>query len=658
MKQAPAITVLLPIYNSARFLAETIQSVLDQTFIDFELLIIDDLSTDGCQEIIRSFTDPRIRMVFHERNTGLNATLNEGLELARGSYIARMDGDDIMHPQRLQIQKDFLDEHPDVVVVASTVELINTDGEVTGVWDTDQACITPEEIRRMMPKTNCIAHPSVMIRRSALGDERYSLDQKGTEDWDLWLRLLSKGNKIAKIPEPLLRYRMHPGSMTGIAKRQEPLEKRLMRARRGFALSEWRRGRINSFHTQLANAHARNFARHLLNTTRTGARSLKRAITYSPLELLREERLLERTLREWKGRHVFFFPHMRIGGAELVHARIAGTIADHDPLIIIHGFSNDRSLAPRFEAAGTVIMLPHLLNHPLSGAKALEKIARRLNELGDVTVFGSLSTIFFDILPQLNERIQTIYLQHAFLFQPRANLQQKGWLKHFPRVDHYVFVSRHALEEFKKFLFADHIPKSEFHKLKLIPNMVEHFQPPADHERIGLLFVGRDSSEKRLHLFLEIVRRLRQVLPGSIRATVVGPAPRPGVPDVDFPGPIADHTRLMNIYADHDVLVLTSSREGSPLVVMEAMAMGLAVIATPVGDIPWRLKEDVSVTTTTIEADAVVQEMTTALIDLVNDRDRLVKMRKAAYQQALQEFTGERSVRSYRELLLGASASI
>nr|MDQ3100817.1 glycosyltransferase [Bacteroidota bacterium] len=434
------ITVLLPVYNSVVFLAATIQSILDQSYSEFELLIIDDLSTDGCKDVIRSFHDARIRTVFHQNNVGLNATLNEGIELAKGEYIARMDGDDLMHPERLKIQKRFLDEHPDVAVIASTVDLINTEGEITGVWDIDRACITQQQIRSMMPNTNCIAHPSVMIRRSALGANRYALEQISAEDWDLWMKLLSQGKKIAKIEQPLLKYRVHAASMMGRSKQKVPLEQRLMLARKRFILGEWRRGIFSLFHAAVMHAQARTFVRHLMNTGISRSRALKRMITYSPAELIRESRVFEETLASWNGRHIFLFPYIHMGGAEQIHAQIANVVGDQDPLIIIHGFSTDRSMYDRFATAGIVIELPHLLNHPTKAQPALQTLASKINTRKNAVLFGALSGIFFDLLPLLELHIRMIYLQHAFLYQPTGNVKHREWLKHFPRIDQYVFI--------------------------------------------------------------------------------------------------------------------------------------------------------------------------------------------------------------------------
>ena len=210
----PAITVLLPVHNGAVFLKKAIDSVLSQTFSNFELLIINDGSTDNSEEIILSYTDDRIRCVRNEKNLGLIETLNKGIDLARGHYIARMDADDICVRDRLEMQKDFLDQNRDVSFVATTVTIIDEKDTPTGIWNLDRETVTTDAIRNTMVQKNCISHPSVMGRTTDFKTLRYKTYQKNIEDYDLWLRALNRGLKIAKLSTPLLLYRQHSSSVT------------------------------------------------------------------------------------------------------------------------------------------------------------------------------------------------------------------------------------------------------------------------------------------------------------------------------------------------------------------------------------------------------------------------------------------------------------
>ena len=197
--KSPRVTVLMPVYNGEEYLSEAIESILKQTFTDFEFLIINDGSTDKSVSIIESFKDIRIRLVDNEQNLGLVKSLNKFIGLANGEYIARMDCDDISVADRLEKQIRFLDGTPNVSVVASHIRFMNADGEETGYWDNDIKTNSWQEIYETLPKDICIAHPTIVIRKSIIAKYLYRSIQKNMEDWDLWLRMASDGQRIEKI---------------------------------------------------------------------------------------------------------------------------------------------------------------------------------------------------------------------------------------------------------------------------------------------------------------------------------------------------------------------------------------------------------------------------------------------------------------------------
>lgn len=211
----PEVSIILPVYNGGPHLPKAINSILSQSFGGFELIIVNDGSTDNSEQVIRSFNDPRIVYIANERNSGLIFTLNKAIGIASGKYIARMDADDICHKERLSEQKRWLDEHPGTSVVASTIEFIDDNDQPAGQWATDRATVSATSIRKKLPHDNCIAHPSVMARAEILKTYRYKEYQKNIEDYDLWLRLQADGKVMEKIDKPLLLYRVHAQSVTG-----------------------------------------------------------------------------------------------------------------------------------------------------------------------------------------------------------------------------------------------------------------------------------------------------------------------------------------------------------------------------------------------------------------------------------------------------------
>ncbi|MFC1896012.1 glycosyltransferase family 2 protein [Thermodesulfobacteriota bacterium] len=204
----PKITVLMPVYNGETYLNEAIESVLRQTFTAFEFLIINDSSTDRSVKIIESYDESRIRLVHNETNLKLISTLNKGLELARGEYIARMDADDLMLPQRLEKQIQYLDANPQICVVGSWWENVDEHGKFlscTRVPTEDYLCALMIFEKGEGP----VGHPCVMYRTEIVRHLRYSPEYVDSEDTDLWFRVISLGHKIANIPEVLMLYRVH-----------------------------------------------------------------------------------------------------------------------------------------------------------------------------------------------------------------------------------------------------------------------------------------------------------------------------------------------------------------------------------------------------------------------------------------------------------------
>jgi glycosyltransferase involved in cell wall biosynthesis len=243
----PEISVILPAYNTGAYLGKAIQSILDQSFSDFELLIINDGSTDKTEDIIRSFPDPRIVYIKNEQNCGLIYTLNKGIDISRGKYIARMDGDDICVKERLAVQKLWLDEHPQTAVLGCHIQYINERDEPAGVWPLEMNSSTAKSIRRILPGENCIAHPSVMGRALVFKQFLYKVYQENIEDYDLWLRLAASGFVIEKVDEPLLFYRIRTGSVTHQHLQKSNSSLKVFHCKRKFLYHRIIAGKFNTF---------------------------------------------------------------------------------------------------------------------------------------------------------------------------------------------------------------------------------------------------------------------------------------------------------------------------------------------------------------------------------------------------------------------------
>ena len=208
-KNPPLISVVMSTYNRAPLLSRAIDSILNQTFTDFEFIIIDDGSSDKTPEILAEYAkkDKRIRVITNNPNKGLIYSLNKGLQEAKGKYIARMDDDDISLPNRFMKQYDFMEKNPDIAVAGSWIG--NPDNnQKWGFHDQTD----PEKIKMFLYLNSVpISHPAAFIRRSFLTQHNitYSNEYKAAEDRKFWLDIMDADGKITNIPEVLLLFRLH-----------------------------------------------------------------------------------------------------------------------------------------------------------------------------------------------------------------------------------------------------------------------------------------------------------------------------------------------------------------------------------------------------------------------------------------------------------------
>lgn len=223
-EKSPTVSVVLPAFNAEKFVGEAIESILAQDFTDFELIVIDDGSTDGTLEIMRSFDDERVRVVSNSENLGVVKTCNIGIAESRGGYIARQDADDISLPTRLGKQVAYLETHPEVALLGTARKTMLPDGKVKA-----------HKLRLRNPtfedllERNCFVHGSVMIRKAvveAVGgyDELFRF----AEDYEFWLRI-AKQYATANLPEPLYVLRRHSSRTTWGAAQNMMLDRLLAR---------------------------------------------------------------------------------------------------------------------------------------------------------------------------------------------------------------------------------------------------------------------------------------------------------------------------------------------------------------------------------------------------------------------------------------------
>lgn len=198
----PLVTVGIPVYNAESYIKFSIDSVLTQTLTDFELIITDDGSSDNTLQIIKSYKDKRIKLISDGINRGISYRLNQQISLAKGKYFVRMDGDDIMFPERLRIEIDYLEKHNKVDVVGSKVIIIGKDNEILGIRNT---CKNIKNVNDLFLSSRFI-HPTTAGKLSWFKKWKYRENMSGVEDFDLWIRSFNE-SIFVNLDIPLLFYR-------------------------------------------------------------------------------------------------------------------------------------------------------------------------------------------------------------------------------------------------------------------------------------------------------------------------------------------------------------------------------------------------------------------------------------------------------------------
>jgi glycosyltransferase involved in cell wall biosynthesis len=200
----------MPVYKTSNYLREAMDSILFQSFTDFELIVLDDCSPDNAEDILDEYTDSRIIRYKGSENRGLANVLNIGMEMARGKYIARMDSDDISLPNRLEKQIDFLETHPDIDLCSCGMKLFGARDE-TWIRESD-----PEKVKITALFFSPVLHASSVWRKDSFDKHGLLFRQEmvPAEDYDLWTRALSNGLKLVNLPQVLYKYRIHPTQAT------------------------------------------------------------------------------------------------------------------------------------------------------------------------------------------------------------------------------------------------------------------------------------------------------------------------------------------------------------------------------------------------------------------------------------------------------------
>ena len=658
----PRVSVLMPVFNGEYFLKEAIDSILGQTFHDFELVVVDDGSCDATAAILAGYDDSRLVVIKHETNRGVIAARNRAVSEGLGEFFAMMDSDDISHPHRLAYQVAYLEQHPECDVVASRIMLIDAEGRYLGDWHDDSITVTPTQIRRFLPRANCIANSSVMLRADLLRCRGYTCPRGVTEDYDLWLRLAVDEVQFAKLQEQLVYYRITPGSLTAQTQGM-PSEYQQIRSKRYFLTEAVRQGRWGAFVRQVAGSLVRDvvrlFAKKILRLLLgewpdDNRNKLVFQLNHTSFVwlLVRLSSMIGSLLPVVNRSGLFFFfPFYHTGGAERVHSQIAGCFKDQQPWMFFAKRSADRGFREQFEQSGRCFDIGPLLKYtyPLS----VGILAGLISKHTHAQVFGCNSLYYYLLLPHLPAHVRATDLLHAL-----GGGAEQFSLPVLERLQQRVVISRGVRDELLAFYRSAGVDPALDSRITVIANRVEVAATMPEKSFSGplqVLFVGRGSEEKRVHLIGRAARRCRE-RGMDIEFTLVGDLEgwlhEEDRPCCTLTGLISSETALTELYRQSHLILISSSREGFPLTLMEGMAQGCVPVCTAVGGIPehirhlengWLLPPE--------DEDAVVAGLYAALEKLSQDRALLGRLSGAAFSHAQIHFGSKSFCAAYRRAL-------
>lgn len=227
IQSQPLVSVVMSVFNGEAWLKKAIDSICTQTYSNWEFLIVDDGSNAATKQVLQAYaTEKRIRILSNTERRGLTRNLNMAIAQSRGSLIARMDADDIALSERLEKQVAYLQANPQVALAAAFVMFMDERDQITGPWAEDREAQDFDSIKRLLPTRNCLAHPTVMFRRTAWEQFPYNENQVHSQDWDLWMQFAAAGLRMEKIKEVLLHYRVHGLSVTSSSNKKSAFLKK------------------------------------------------------------------------------------------------------------------------------------------------------------------------------------------------------------------------------------------------------------------------------------------------------------------------------------------------------------------------------------------------------------------------------------------------
>ncbi len=645
------LTVLMPVYNASLFLKDAIESVLNQSYANFEFIIINDGSTDNSLEIIKSFTDKRITLINNERNLGIIKSRNIGLKRATGKYIANMDADDISLPTRFEKQIDYLEKNPKVAILASKLVLINQYNKEIGYWPEDNSTNTKQDISTTLPIINCIGQPTIMMRSSVVKVFGYK-EFKNNEDWGMWLEVLASEYEIDKLPEVLLRYRQHSTSTTVTANKLG-VEKKIISFKYHYLKYRITHGVFKRTDKRVLISYLKDCLKYLFKSLSPRLYSVGLTLMkLNKANFVKQYFTARKVFKNSNAPIIWFFPAFHTGGAERVHASILEAVNAKNSITLITSKSDNAVFLDTFSKYTQVIEVYDLLKFDFSK----RWLVKQINNQNPKKAFGCNSEFYYKVIPNLNTSIECIDLVHAFVHKHEIG-PEKWSIACIDKLSHRIVINQKTKNDFIEFYNENGIEKKYVSNIQLISNFVEANLNvvPKSTDNLKVAFVGRGSEEKRVGLIAKLANKIsKQHL--NIEFHFIGDVTASIPPEFKsnciLHGVISDEKILSELYNQFHILIIASTREGFPMVIMEAMMHGVVPICTNVGGISEHvIQNKTGFLISSLEENDIITDFETKIIELYSNRNELQKIAEEAHNYALLHFNKEVFNSSYIKLL-------
>lgn len=661
------VDIVIPTYKRAILLPETLSSVQQQTFADWRCFVAEDGQTVETGAAVAPFLKDSRFLYLPDRHCGTPAgPRNRAIRRGSAPFIAFLDDDDLWVPEKLHVQLQFMEQHPGCVLLGANAYRWN--GKRPTTIGSSLFFNKPPAGKigfETLAAFNLIINSTALIRRAVLslsGLLNEDLRLASCEDYELWLRIATLGDVwfqdrvlaiYRDVPKESIRKELTPHVYT----------QRLARVY-ATALQGSRETPSPLYRPEnkaFAAVCRRRYAQLRLQKLRQRVQlALRMPCRLGKQLLFAAGRIVGRVIG-WRLRHpvppvpaiFMIFPFYHTGGAERVHAHITASLKDYAPRVFIVNKSNNTAFLQAFAQNATLYNIELFCRLRATCFLVIGCLAELINRARAATVFGCNTGFFYELLPHLDKSIKKIDLIHAF-----GGGAEEMSLRCVTLLDARVVINKKTVADFEQLYAENGISPDYMERIHVIENkvVVPEVWVEKSFDTIRVLYVGRGTGEKRVHLVGRIARLCVEKNP-SVTITLVGNVAGSIYPE-DLPycrlvGEIHDDAQLDLFYSTAHFILLTSSREGFPLVLMEAMAHGVVPVTTNAGCINTHIVSGYNgFLVDEVDENLIPEKFVEQILSLATDIHEYRILSRTAYEYAKQHFCNPGFAQAYRHLFV------